>query len=209
MKKLPLLLALALLTGAAQAQNAQNTQSARNGLARRGYVGAGYGAALLSSADPDKHASGGFQLGANFGYLFSAHIGVAASGFCNVYTSEYASYWGEPVGTPDEAWQRHIRLKGIVVGPLFTASSASGRFDFDLRPYVGFNTWSVDWSGDLEWGPNESPSTWFAGGIGLSTRWNCWKYLSVCANFDNMLSRPHRTNMFSTVLSLGVNYRIK
>ena len=199
MKKLLLLVALAAFVSASHAQGVQ---------VRKGYIGVCYGGALLTSSDSQMHATGGYQINmVNFGYLFSEHLGVAATWFGTEFTQDFSSTMdAHPTySSYYEFSKRSIRSRGVVVGPLVTLSSASHRFDFDLKPYLGVNTWSSTYGGQIE-----NPTTMVvAGGFGLSTRWNLWKYISVSVNLDNTLSMPNGESMLSTVLSLGLNYRIK
>ena len=110
--------------------------------ARRGYLGISLGASFPLGAfqeqsfdiDPGANATESTSIGlqlslVHFGYLFTDHVGIAATWFGAAYPreSEGRNYELDP-------WS----CGAIVIGPLFTATLGE-KLDLDFRPMIGYS----------------------------------------------------------------------
>ncbi|GHT10263.1 hypothetical protein FACS189415_8000 [Bacteroidia bacterium] len=155
---------------------------------RKGYIGGGIGGAGLMKEYSD--AAGGLQLNVNFGYLFSNNVGIAASFYNTSFDIE--GYKNTSIG-----------LTGLLAGPLFSTSMASGILDFDVRPGIGVAMGNVS-SGSAS---VNSDDYIFSFGLGTSLRWNCSDYVSLSANMDYYYGKVFDLDLSSIGFSIGVNYR--
>ncbi|MDL2256842.1 porin family protein [Bacteroidales bacterium OttesenSCG-928-I14] len=154
---------------------------------RKGYVGIAIGGASL--LEDYSNADSGVQFTINFGYLFSEHVGITASFFGTSY--ELSNYTNRSVG-----------LGGLLAGPLFSSTFNTKKFEFDLRPTIGFATKSISKSGS-----SESAGSSFAFGAGTSVRWNCASRVSISANIDYIYGSVKKEDLSSVGFSVGVNFR--
>jgi hypothetical protein len=163
---------------------------------KRGYVGIGFGPAILMEEYNDTESTG-IQFNINVGYLFSKRVGITASYLVTSYDVK---------GADDVT----IGLRGFLVGPLFTFEPASPKIEIDIRPMVGYI------QGKLS-GNNVSLKTksTFGAGLGASVRFNLIDYLSISANLDSVFHGDLSDNpdglsiqsYASTAITFGVNFR--
>jgi hypothetical protein len=157
-------------------------------IVRKAYIGVSAGYAVLSKKY--SNIDGGMQVNINFGYLFSDNIGIALMGFLTDFKLSNQE-------------DTSIGLTGLMVGPLFTKASESGKFEFDLRPMIGYAGGSVtigEQSGTTD-------ETALALGVGGSIRWNCSSRVSLSVNADYCNGKINKVDLSSTGITLGVNYR--
>lgn len=146
----------------------------------KGYIGFGIGRVFPSGSYVE--AKSGVQINVNIGYLFSSHVGIAATIFTTSF--DLSNY-------PDIA----VGLTGIMSGPLFSTASASGEWTFDLRPMAGFVTESI------------TDKTAFSAGMGGSIRWNCGQRFSLSGNMDYYRGVVNEIDLSSFGITFGINFR--
>ncbi|MDH6357970.1 outer membrane beta-barrel protein [Parabacteroides sp. PF5-9] len=187
MKKLFFLFVLPLLVNVLYAQ--EQSQPELEPL-RRGYIGIGVGPAFLTKSYDN--ASSGIQANLNFGYLISESVGINASVLGTSF--DLSNYTDQSIG-----------LSGFLVGPLFSTAYAADKFQFDLRPTVGYVKGSV--SVGNKSGTTKEGS--FAAGAGASVRWNTWRLFSLSANLDYYYGKINDVDLSSIGVTIGVSYRLK
>ncbi|MDR2810616.1 MAG: porin family protein [Tannerellaceae bacterium] len=192
-KKLHLIIVLIALVNVSmlRSQNAPTTQTTPTvEVFPKGYIGLSIGGASLTK--DISNASGGIQANINFGYLFTEHVGIAATAFATSY--KLSNYDNATVG-----------LSGTLVGPLFSTLSGNGAIQFDFRPAIGLAQGTVT-VGSVSGNTDDFV---FAAGAGASVRWNCSRKISLSANFDYFSGKPDDVDLSSYGLTVGINYRLK
>ena len=194
MKKLVLFVALAALMLPANVLKAQ--------LERKGYVGFSIGPSFLTGSihEDIKPQSGGGLGGTicNFGYLFTPHIGIHSSFFAMVHA----------VKQPEE--YANVQISGLLVGPQFSTATVNEKFEFDLRPTIGFGQGIITLKGG-----NDTLGKGFAVtfGVGGSVRWNFGKRWSLALTIDYYNSKPEeddqkrKMDLSYLLIANGLNFR--
>ena len=193
MKRITLFAIAALFTGSLFAQNVENENLSDQSIdIRKGYIGITFGPAFPTGDIDNDAISGGAHLNiANFGYLLSEHVGIAATWFGTSFYSKYDS-------------KTSLGLGGIMVGPLLSTASQSRKVEYDLKTMIGFANGTL-----IEDNETSSSSRALALGIGGAVRWNCWKKFSLSCGIDYYNSKPESINLSSYAFVIGVNYRLK
>jgi hypothetical protein len=162
---------------------------------RKGYVGLGFGTALLLKEYSDVEESG-THFNVNAGYLFGRHIGITASFLLTSYDASNS----------DDVT---VGLRGGLAGPLITFGPASQIVEIDLRPTIGVVSGKVSGKSlSLKTGST------FALGFGSSVRWNVAEFVSISGNVDALFHGEFEDTDTFTMESLasvgvtfGVNFR--
>ena len=193
MKKVAFSIIMVLFTGNLFAQDVEiRNFSGQEAEIRRGYIGISFGPAFPTGDIKSSAVSEGghFNL-VNFGYLFSEHVGIAATWFGTSFISKADK-------------EMSVGMGGIMAGPLFSTATPTRNFEFDFKPMVGFANGTI-----IDHGDTSSSSRAFALGIGGAIRWNCWSKFSLSCGIDYYSGKPEGVNLSSCALVFGVNYRLK
>jgi len=156
----------------------------------KGYVGIKMGPVFPLGRDISKSCGIGAQFDFNFGYLFSESFGITALVFGTAF--------------PVTGSSATIGLSGLMIGPLWSKASESGKVEFDIKPTIGYGRGII-----ISGGETSSSSTTFVAGIGTSVRWNCWRRVSLSANVDCFYGSPDSINLSSLSVSVGAHYRLR
>ncbi len=189
MKKLFLFIVLVALFAQVRVLRAQDESC-------KGYIGLTVGPAFMTGELKDFFNTG-VEFSVNFGYLFIPHVGIQSSIFGTSF----------PV---KENSSTTLGLTGLLVGPLFSTATTTGKIEFDFRPAIGFASGSATMNEQS----TTTKSTTLALGLGGSLRWNCWRRISLSANLDYYYGKPKddsaqkvEMDLSSFGISVGINYR--
>lgn len=161
---------------------------------RKGYIGVCFGAAFpVEDIDNDAISEATQTNIANFGYLFSPHIGIAATWFRTIFVPKLDDEMSSGLG-------------GLLIGPLFSVPTPSCKVQFDFIPMIGFGRGTLP-THEGPW--TYSKSTDFAAGLKGAVRWNCGRRISVSGGLNYYYGKPENVNLSSFAIMFGVNYRIK
>ena len=192
MKKLVLFAIAVLFAGNLFAQNAETANVSEPAQTRRGYIGITVGPAFPLGDVSNDAVSGGVHFNiVNFGYLFTEHIGIAATWFGTSFSSKIDN-------------KTSIGLGGVMAGPLFSTTSQNRKFEYDFKPMIGFANGTL-----IEDNRTSSSSRAFAFGVGGTIRWNCWEKFSLSGGIDYYNGQPEDVDLSSFAIVIGVNYRLK
>ncbi len=159
---------------------------------RNGYIGICAGPAFPVGDIDNSQISGGAQLNlVNFGYLFSDHVGIAATWFGTSFVAKYDSDYS--IGTG-----------GMLAGPLFSTATKDYKGEFDFKPMIGFARGNERYMNETY-----TTSAAFACALSGTARWNCGRKISVSAGLDYYFVKPDGLNMSSFAIMFGINYRLK
>jgi hypothetical protein len=160
---------------------------------RKGYAGIGLGAAILLE-DYDYIDGTGLQFNINFGYLFSAHVGITGSFMLTSYNANNDVKTG---------------LRGGLVGPLISFSNDARKVEYDIRPTLGIVSGKVNYKNESLSSDNMALLV----GVGGSVRWNVSQLISLTGNLDTYYHGELKAedllfeSLSSIGVSVGVNFR--
>jgi hypothetical protein len=160
---------------------------------RKGFIGLSVGAAYLSD-DHDLFGTG-TQVAVNFGYMFSPHVGIAASSFMTDFPVSTGSVTLNDVS---------IGLFGFVTGPLFSTPANDTRtVELSFRPALGFARFQAQVGNES--GTGDEISFVFSAGAALQI--NLSRHFALSAHADYFNSKIDGIDLSSFGLSIGANYR--
>ena len=192
MRKVALSIIVVLLTCSLFAQETGVSNEANQDFAPRGYIGISFGPAFPTGDIDSDAISGGVHLNlVSFGYLFSKHVGIAATWFGTSFVSKNDS-------------KNSIGMGGLLAGPLFSTSTSTGKFEYDFKPMIGFANGTVITNNKAS-----SSDRAIAFGVGGAIRWNCWSKISLSCGIDYYSGKPESVDLSSSALVIGINYRLR
>jgi hypothetical protein len=160
---------------------------------KKGFIGLSVGAAYLS--DDMGILGTGTQVAVNFGYMFSPHVGIAASSFMTDF----------PVSTGGVTLNDvSMGLLGFVTGPLFSTPANDTRtVELSFRPALGFARFQAQIGNESGTGDEIS----FVFSIGAALQINLSRHFALSAHADYFNSKIDGIDLSSFGLSIGANYR--
>ncbi|GEM_PF-512622 len=155
---------------------------------RKAYIGLGVGGAFTTKSYDN--IDGGIQVNINFGYMLSKNIGIAASMFGTSF--DLTNYSDASIG-----------LSGIMAGPLFSSTFQTEKWEFDVRPMIGFAIGTVKIGSKSE----TTDDNTVAFGVGTSARWNFASRFSASGNIDYYNGKIDDVDLSSMGITVGINFR--
>jgi len=177
-----------------------DSKSVKLSAKRKGYIGISIGPSIPVGAFAD-HSDGAAKTGvqlnlANFGYLFTENIGIAAIWFGAANPVSEISY---------NPWS----YGGLMAGPLLSFP-VSNTAEWDFRPMIGYSVTTVS-----DVGQATDQATAFAINLGTVLRFNLNQRFSITLSADYFSTKPNfkvygfEQKIGTVSLGFGAAYRLK